>query len=221
MNLFNNPKLSAPCRFRFGAVEERPGRCGILPGACARSTRSRVERSAAHLLGCDPGNLALRRRGMGTGGTLPPVSVPRRAPRSTVGDSRQRIGDGGRIGLDLDRANRSDAGSGATNGCHCNLVHDWRGISRAFARYPKQILRPALSWTVCWSLAGTARSRALQRTGVCPGRLRLAVWELLKMTSDAVSIYRPGMTRRHRSPRRLVGSFAPATDATFLSQEPP
>jgi hypothetical protein len=63
MNLFNNPKLSALCRHRFGAVKKRHGRCGFLPGVCARPKRRRVERSAALLLGCDPGNLPMRRRG--------------------------------------------------------------------------------------------------------------------------------------------------------------
>jgi hypothetical protein len=73
----------------FGAVEERPGPIGILPGACAQPKRSRVERSAAPLLGCDPGNLALRRCGTGGGGVSRPPSVPLRATRATEGDLRK------------------------------------------------------------------------------------------------------------------------------------
>jgi hypothetical protein len=73
----------------FGAVEKRPGPIGILPGLRARPKRNRVERSAALLLGCDPGNLALRRCGTRGGGVSRPASVPRRAPHATEGDLRK------------------------------------------------------------------------------------------------------------------------------------
>ena len=76
----------------FGAVEKSPGLIGILPGACARPKRSRVERSAALLQGCDPGNLALRRRGAGDGGASRPATGPQRGPRATAGDLRSKSG---------------------------------------------------------------------------------------------------------------------------------
>ena len=92
MNLLNNPKLSAHAGIVFGAVEKSPGLIGILPGACARPKRSRVERSAALLQGCDPGNLALRRCGAGGGGVSRPATGPQRATRATAGDLRSKSG---------------------------------------------------------------------------------------------------------------------------------
>jgi hypothetical protein len=147
MNLFNNPKLSALCRHRFGAVKKRHGRCGFLPGVCARPKRRRVERSAALLLGCDPGNLPMRRRGKRTDGVAG-RRFPKRAPRTTAGDSLQRIGDGGRCGQDLDRTNRSDPGIGEIDFAICK-----RG-SLSMARNAK---------TKIWRPISETREKSLSR----------------------------------------------------------